>query len=122
MFQVNFHSCGRFFFTEKWLACQSLDNQILIYGARDKFRLNRKKRFAGHLIAGYACKPGFSPDGRFISSGDSNGNIWFWDWKTCKILKKLKAHNKVVMCTEWNPHESSKMATCSWDGLIKYWD
>ncbi|CEP16375.1 hypothetical protein [Parasitella parasitica] len=107
---------------KKWLACQSLDNQILIYGARDKFRLNRKKRFAGHLIAGYACKPGFSPDGRFISSGDSNGNIWFWDWKTCKILKKLKAHNKVVMCTEWNPHESSKLATCSWDGLIKYWD
>ncbi|KAI8967481.1 WD40-repeat-containing domain protein, partial [Mycotypha africana] len=43
---------------KKWLACQSLDNQILIYGARDKFRLNRKKRFAGHLIAGYACKPG----------------------------------------------------------------
>ncbi|KAI8981425.1 WD40-repeat-containing domain protein [Pilobolus umbonatus] len=107
---------------KKWLACQSLDNQILIYGARDRFRLNRKKRFAGHLIAGYACKPGFSPDGRFISSGDSNGNVWFWDWKTCKILKKLKAHDKVVMCTEWNPHETSKLATCSWDGAIKYWD
>ncbi|KAI9344141.1 WD40-repeat-containing domain protein [Pilaira anomala] len=107
---------------KKWLACQSLDNQILIYGARDKFRMNRKKRFAGHLIAGYACKPGFSPDGRFISSGDSNGNVWFWDWKSCKILKKLKAHDKVITNTEWHPHESSKLATCSWDGLIKYWD
>ncbi|CAO3679593.1 unnamed protein product [Rhizopus stolonifer] len=106
----------------KWLACQSLDNQILIYGARDRFRINRRKRFAGHLIAGYACKPGFSPDGRFVSSGDSNGNVWFWDWKTCKILKKMKAHDKVVMCTEWHPHETSKVATCSWDGLIKYWD
>ncbi|CEG67989.1 hypothetical protein RMATCC62417_04328 [Rhizopus microsporus] len=107
---------------KKWLACQSLDNQILIYGARDRFRINRRKRFAGHLIAGYACKPGFSPDGRFISSGDSNGNVWFWDWKTCKILKKMKAHDRVVMCTEWHPHETSKVATCSWDGLIKYWD
>ncbi|KAG0746126.1 hypothetical protein G6F57_000965 [Rhizopus arrhizus] len=107
---------------KKWLACQSLDNQILIYGARDRFRINRRKRFAGHLIAGYACKPGFSPDGRFVSSGDSNGNVWFWDWKTCKILKKMKAHDKVVMCTEWHPHETSKVATCSWDGLIKYWD
>lgn len=104
------------------MACQSLDNQILIYGARDKFRMNRKKRFAGHLIAGYACKPGFSPDGKFISSGDSNGNVWFWDWKSCKILKKLKAHDKVVTNTEWHPHETSKVATCSWDGLIKYWD
>ncbi|KAI7863117.1 WD40-repeat-containing domain protein [Spinellus fusiger] len=107
---------------KKWLACQSLDNQIVVYGARDRFRINRKKRFAGHLIAGYACKPGFSADGRFVSSGDSNGNVWVWDWKTCKILKKFKAHDKVVMNTEWHPHESSKMATCSWDGKIKYWD
>ncbi|KAI8384374.1 WD40-repeat-containing domain protein [Radiomyces spectabilis] len=106
----------------KWMACQSLDNQIVVYGARDRFRMNRKKRFAGHLVAGYACKPGFSPDGRFISSGDSNGNVWVWDWKTCKILKKFKAHDKVVMNTEWHPHETSKMATCSWDGSIKYWD
>ncbi|ORY90399.1 WD40-repeat-containing domain protein [Syncephalastrum racemosum] len=107
---------------KKWLACQSLDNQIVVYGARDRFRMNRKKRFAGHLVAGYACKPGFSPDGRFMSSGDSNGNVWTWDWKTCRILKKFKAHDKVVMNTEWHPHETSKMATCSWDGLIKYWD
>ncbi|KAF7722134.1 hypothetical protein EC973_003678 [Apophysomyces ossiformis] len=106
----------------KWLACQSLDNQILIYGARDRFRMNRKKRFAGHLVAGYACKPGFSPDGRFLSSGDSNGNVWTWDWKSCKILKKFKAHEKVVMNTEWHPHETSKMVTCSWDGKVKLWD
>jgi hypothetical protein len=40
-----------------------------------------------------------------MSSGDSNGNVWVWDWKTCKVLKKFKAH------------ETSKMATCSWDGV-----
>jgi len=107
---------------KKWLACTSLDNQIVVFGARDRFRQNRKKRFAGHMVAGYACQPGFSPDGRFISSGDADGNVWFWDWKTCRIIKKFKAHDKVVINTEWNPHETSKMATCSWDGLIKYWD
>ncbi|CAO3578541.1 unnamed protein product [Absidia cylindrospora] len=106
----------------KWIACQSLDNQIYVYGARDRFKVNRKKHFAGHLVAGYACKPGFSPDGKFLSSGDSNGNVWVWDWKTCKLLKKFKAHNKVVVNTEWHPHETSKMATCSWDGYIHYWD
>lgn len=70
----------------KWLAAQSLDNQILVYST-DGFRQNRKKvrsssyslllslgflckltrnrqRFAGHTIAGYACGVGFSPDGR----------------------------------------------------------
>lgn len=27
----------------KWLACQSMDNQILIFGAQNRFRLNKKK-------------------------------------------------------------------------------
>ncbi|KAJ3036853.1 pre-mRNA-processing factor 17 [Rhizophlyctis rosea] len=103
----------------KWLACQSLDNQIVIYSARDRFRLNRKKLFKGHLVAGYACQPNFSPDGRFVMSGDSEGRMWFWDWKTCKVYKKFKAHDGVVVGCEWNPHETSKVATCSWDGTIK---
>nr|CAG8499763.1 5449_t:CDS:10 [Entrophospora candida]CAG8502024.1 15129_t:CDS:10 [Entrophospora candida] len=71
----------------KWLACQSLDNQIVVYGAKDRFRIHRKKRFTGHLVAGYACQVNFSPDGRFIMSGDSEGNMFFWDWKSCKMLK-----------------------------------
>lgn len=111
------HGC-----VEKWIACQSLDNQIVIYGAGDRFRLNRKKRFAGHVVAGYACQVNFSPDGRFVMSGDGSGHVWFWDWKTCRILRKLKAHDQVAIGCAWHPHEPSKVATCSWDGTIKYWD
>jgi len=103
-------------------ACQSLDNQILIYGARDKFRLNRKKRFAGHEIAGYACQVNFSPDGHWIMSGDSEGKVWFWDWNTCRKLKVLNCHDGVCIGCEWHPLEPSKIATCGWDGTIKYWD
>ncbi|XP_042634276.1 pre-mRNA-processing factor 17-like [Cyprinus carpio] len=36
----------------KWLACQSMDNQILIFGAQNRFRLNKKKIFKGHMVAG----------------------------------------------------------------------
>ncbi|CAG8466193.1 10231_t:CDS:10 [Ambispora leptoticha] len=107
---------------KKWLACQSMDNQIVVYGAKDRFRIHRKKRFVGHLVAGYACQVNFSPDGRFIMSGDSEGNLCFWDWKTCKLLKKFQAHDGVVNGCEWHPHETSKVVTCSWDGLIKLWD
>lgn len=49
---------------EKWLACQSMDNQIIIFGVQNRFRLNRKKTFKGHMVAGYACQVNFSPDGR----------------------------------------------------------
>ncbi|KAL0950728.1 hypothetical protein HGRIS_007504 [Hohenbuehelia grisea] len=107
--------------SKKYFAAQSLDNQILIYST-DNFRQNRKKRFAGHSVAGYACQVGFSPDGKWISSGDGEGNIVFWDWKTGRIKSRLKAHSKVVIAHEWLPHESSKVVTASWDGLIKLWD
>jgi len=90
---------------EKWLACQSLDNTIVVYAA-DSFRQNRKKVFAGHQIAGYACQVNFSPDGRYISSGDGDGNVVFWDWKSGRLLKRLRAHKEVVISHEWLPHES----------------
>ncbi|KAH9320838.1 hypothetical protein KI387_015477, partial [Taxus chinensis] len=103
-----------------WLAAQSLDNQILIYSTRERFQLNKKKRFAGHIAAGYACQVNFSPDGRFVMSGDGEGRCWFWDWKTCKVFRTLKCHESVCIGCEWHPLEQSKVATCGWDGMIKY--
>ncbi|XP_027082504.1 uncharacterized protein [Coffea arabica] len=105
-----------------WLAAQSLDNQILIYSTRERFQLNKKKRFAGHIVAGYACQVNFSPDGRFVMSGDGEGRCWFWDWKSCRVFKTLKCHEGVCIGCEWHPLEQSKVATCGWDGQIKYWE
>ena len=107
-------------YAEKWLALTSLDNQIFVYGVGDKIRANNKKNFRGHIVAGYAIKPSFSPDSQYVTSGDSTGNLWFWDWKTTKVVKKFKAHNSVVMAAEWLPHETSKVVTCSWDSTIKW--
>lgn len=105
----------------KWIACQSLDSQIVVY-ASESFRQNRKKAFKGHNVAGYACQVGFSPDGRYISSGDGSGNLVIWDWKSGRLLKRLRAHKEVVIGHEWLPHESSKLITASWDGTMKLWD
>lgn len=104
-----------------WLAAQSLDNQILIYSTKERFQLNKKKRFSGHIVAGYACQVNFSPDGRFVMSGDGEGKCWFWDWKSCKVFRTLKCHEGVCIGVEWHPLEQSKVATCGWDGMIKYW-
>ena len=106
----------------KWLIGQSQDNQILVYGASKGYKLNKKKRFRGHFNAGYACQLGFSPDGKFVLSGDGEGRCFFWDWKTGKLIKKLKCHDQVTIGAAWHPLETSKVATCSWDGNIKYWD
>jgi len=106
----------------KWILCQSMDNSIVIYGATNRFKQNSKKCFKGHLNAGYSCQVSVSPDGRFVTSGDAKGRVFFWDWNTCRFFQKLQCHKQVTMGCIWHPLETSKMATCSWDGLIKYWD
>ncbi|XP_037100190.1 pre-mRNA-processing factor 17 [Syngnathus acus] len=106
----------------KWLACQSMDNQILIFGAQNRFRLNKKKIFKGHMVAGYACQVDFSPDMSYVVSGDADGKLNIWDWKTTKLYHRIKAHDKVCISALWHPHETSKVITCGWDGQIKLWD
>ena len=107
---------------DRWLLCTNLDNQITTYSASDRFKLNRKKTFKGHVVAGYACQPGVSPDGNYVMSGDTDGRLWIWDWKSCKVHRKLQCHDKVLIQALWHPIEPSTVATCSWDGTIKFWD
>ncbi|KAJ5759013.1 Pre-mRNA-processing factor [Penicillium odoratum] len=109
----------------KYVAFQSGDNQIVVYGATDKFRQNRKKSFRGHNNAGYGIDIKISPDGQFLASGDSGGYACFWDWKTGKMYHKILAGGKeggAITCLDWHPQETSKVVTGGLDGLIKYWD
>nr|PIM01949.1 G-protein beta WD-40 repeat containing protein [Toxoplasma gondii COUG] len=108
--------------SEKFLCFQSMDNQILTYDACGKFRMVPRKRFRGHLCAGYACKPAFSPDGKWLLSGDGNGKLWIWNWKNGKNVRTLQAHDQVCIDCQWHPNMTSRVATCGWDGLIKLWD
>jgi len=110
---VTMHPSGECF------AGQSMDNNIVVYSAGDRVSLNRKKHFAGHVTAGYACQIAFSPDGRHITSGDGEGTLWFWEWRTGRFEKKLRAHaGGPCIGTVWHPLRPSTMATCGWDGVI----
>lgn len=114
---VTMHPSGEF------LACQSMDNSIVVYSAGESVSLHRKKRFTGHITAGFACQVGFSPDGHHLVSGDGEGQLWFWDWRSGRFNKKMKAHEggPAIGCV-WHPLHPSLMATCGWDGLIRLWE
>ena len=65
-----------------------------------------------------------SPDGKYVVSGDGQGRVFFWDWKTTKIARSIKAHQSgPCMGAMWHPYETSKVLTCSWgEPVIKLWD
>ncbi|ORY70180.1 WD40-repeat-containing domain protein [Pseudomassariella vexata] len=106
----------------KYVAYQSSDNQIVVYGANDKFRQNRKKSYRGHNNAGTAIDVAISSDGQFLASGDSGGFVCFWDWKTCKMYHKLHAGDQAITSVLWHPQETSKVVAAGMDGIIRYWD
>merc|ERR1712166_1135777 len=64
---------------------------------------NDKKVFKGHVVAGYACQPGMSPCGNYVMSGDTDGRLWFWDWKSTKVFRKIKCHDQVLISAIWHP-------------------
>jgi pre-mRNA-processing factor 17 len=87
---------------QKWLACQSMDNKIVIFSALNRFKMNCNKTFSGHMVASYACALDFSPDMSDLVSGDADGKCYVWDWKT-KLYKKWKAHDNVCSEVLWHP-------------------
>ena len=107
---------------EQFFVAQSLDNSICVFQAHDRFAMQRKKKFSGHVVSGYACDVCFSPDGQFLVSGDGNGKVCFWDFKRARMLQKFKAHDKgpAIGCV-WHPLEPNLLFTCGWDGVIKMW-
>ncbi|CAM9762189.1 unnamed protein product [Ectocarpus fasciculatus] len=111
------HPTGGFF------VGQSLDNKIVTWTARDKFRQMKKKEFKGHVNAGYACRMAFSPNGKFLASGDGQGKMYIWDWGSTKVYRKLQCHDDgPCIDVAWHPLEPSWVATAGWDGVIKLWD
>ena len=62
------------------------------------------------------------PNFSYIVSGDGDGKVCIWDWKTTRMMAKWKAHDKACVAAIWHPHETSKVATASWDNSIKFWD
>lgn len=105
------------------IAFQSLAGQVMVWGVQGDRFFNRRKRFVGHSTGGYACGLAFSPDGRFLASGDAKGHLVVWDWKTGQMVRKLaSAHQRVTIDVAWSPQEASRVITASWDGSLALWD
>lgn len=105
-----------------FVAGQSMDNSIVVYAVGERVKQMRRRVFRGHSPTS-GTEVGFSSNGKFIMSGDSQGQLHVWDFQSTKAYRKFQAHdNGPCVGSTWHPLEPSWVATCGWDGLIKLWD
>ncbi|SCU85792.1 LAME_0D02828g1_1 [Lachancea meyersii CBS 8951] len=106
-----------------YFAAQSMDNAIYTFSMKPKYKRHPKKKFEGHKCAGYGIGFTLSPDGRYICSGDTGGQIFIWDWKTTHLLKQLEVPDKKPISTlAWSPQETSKLVCAGNGGYIYLYD
>ncbi|CAG8545252.1 33301_t:CDS:2 [Gigaspora margarita] len=115
----------RFHPFRKHFVAQSNGNYIAIFGSEKPWKLDKRKRFEGHLVNGHPIRCNFSPEpdqGRFLASGDANGSIFFYEWSTSKIVKTIEdAHLGACVDVCWHPLLNGIVASCGWDGKVALW-
>ena len=62
----------------------------------------------------------FSPDGRYIASVDSKGNLFLWTADGEPIGEPIRSHEESTFAVKFSP-DSRYIATASDDGTVKLW-
>ncbi|XP_075187100.1 WD repeat-containing protein 25 isoform X2 [Anomaloglossus baeobatrachus] len=107
---------------ESVFAAQTNGNYIALFSTQRPYKMNKKKRFEGHKVEGFAVGCEFSPDGSIIVTGSSEGNVIFYNYQTSKIIQTLPSHGSPCVSVQYHSVLPSLLATCYWDGEIRIWE
>jgi len=80
--------------------------------------MNRARRFEGHSVGGFGISCDISPNGQVVASGSSDGCVYFYDWKSSRLLKRIQVHDDVCMDVAFHPAIPTVVATAAWDRKI----
>lgn len=103
---------------ESYFIAQSNGNYIAIFSSQPPFKLDKYKRYESHGVFGFPIKCNFSLDGGIVASGSSDGCMYFYDSKTSKLLKKIKAYKQACVDVVFHPTMPNAVASCSWNGEV----
>ncbi len=62
----------------------------------------------------------FSPDSKYLASGDYSNTVTLWSVKPQKQIVKLKGHSQFVTSVLFSP-DGKYIASCSGDKSIRLW-
>jgi eukaryotic-like serine/threonine-protein kinase len=84
---------------------------------REVFRLPAAMR----AITVSYCAVGFSPDGRYLVTGNFNGAVQVWDAGTGQAVGTLDTHSREIRGVVFS-RDGEHLALASSDGIVKLWD
>jgi WD40 repeat protein len=76
------------------------------------------RQFVGHTASVRAVA--FSPTGKILASGSSEGEVATWDVETGALLKLRKANNSEIAGLKYT--SDGKIVTAGWDQTVRIWD
>ncbi|XP_040916292.1 WD repeat-containing protein 25 isoform X2 [Toxotes jaculatrix] len=106
---------------EESFVAQTNGNYIAVFSSQQPYRMNKRRRYEGHKVEGYAVQCEFSQDGTILASGSATGSAHFYDYHNARMLQTLHAHSQPCLCVSQHPVLPATAATCDWAGEIKVW-
>ena len=79
-------------------------------------------RFEGHGVWGFPIKCNFSPSGRELASGSSDGSIYFFDYKSARPLRIIEIFKEACTDVVYHPVIRNVIASCGWTGEISVFE
>ncbi|CAA3014152.1 denticleless protein homolog A isoform X2 [Olea europaea var. sylvestris] len=105
-----------------FITASCMDHRIYMYNVLQLER-GAIKSFSGGRIESFFVKSVISPDASHVLSGSGDGNAYIWQVHEPQSDPiTLKSHDGEVTAVDWCPSEIGKVATCSDDFTVRFWN